>query len=263
MQYKTSFAVFLILFLHSVYISSQGADNMHMGDTPKKELKNMAESDTMTEMEEVAHSFFSHMGVPEAVGVYSLRLSGLVTDMEGMMDGDFGFHLETGLTDFIGLHIRNDGIRDAQHTEVMFQFAAIRSRDKMSGFSPLIEFEFPTKPGGDRHTNVLVGFTTALAGPGLAFNQALHYNSRTEEFEFNASFVAKVGSRIFPIVEIFAEALPHEKPIINVLGGVKVKVSKKLLLGVAFQAPVTEQKDYSWQLIFQPDIEWKRNTMKK
>lgn len=252
MQYKTSFAIFLILSLHSVYISSQGTDNMHMGDTPKKEMKNMAESDTMTEIEEVAHSFFSHMGVPEAVGVYSLRLSGLVTNMEGVNEGDFGFHFETGLSDFIGLHIRNDGIRDAQHIKVMFQFAAIRSKDKMNGFSPLIEFEFPTKPGGDIHTNVLVGFTTALAGAGMAFNQALHYNPRTEEFEFNASFVAKVGSSIFPIVEIFAEALPHEKPVVNVLGGVKVKVSKKLLLGVAFQAPVTEQRITAGNLYSSP-----------
>ena len=86
---------------------------------------------------------------------------------------------------------------------------------------------------------------------------------RTDEFEFNASFVTKIGTRIFPVVEIFAEALPQEKPIVNVLGGVKVKVSKKLILGIAFQAPVTEKKDFSWQLIFQPDIEWKCNTMKK
>lgn len=205
-------------------------------------MKNMTEGDTIAEMEEVAHSFFSHMGVPEAVGVYSLRLSGLVTNMEGVNDGDFGFHFETGLSDFIGLHIRNDGIRDAQHTEVMFQFAAIRSKDKMSGFSPLIEFEFPTKPGGDRHTNVLVGFTTALAGAGMAFNQALHYNPRTDEFEFNASFVTKVGSRIFPIVEIFAEALPHEKPIVNVLGGGKSESQQKTAFGCCFSGSCYREK---------------------
>ena len=145
----------------------------------------------------------------------------------------------------------------------MFQFAAIRSKDKMSGFSPLIEFEFPTKSGGDRHINVLVGFTTALANSKkMAFNQALHYNPREEEYEYNASFVMKIGKRIFPVVELFGEALPHEQPLLNVLAGVKVAVSKKLILGVAFQAPVTTRKDFSWQLIFQPDIEWRHMSMK-
>ena len=196
------------------------------------------------------------MGVPDAVGNYNLRLSGLLTNNEEKKDGDFAFHFETGLTNFIGLHVRNDGFLDRQHSELMFQFAAIRSNDKMSGFSPLIEFEFPTKSGGDRHTNVLIGFTTALANSKMAFNQALHYNSRTEEYEINGSFVVKVGSRIFPVVEIFGEAMPHEKPLYNILGGIKVRISKKLILGIAMQAPITDSKDFSWQLIFQPDIEW-------
>lgn len=68
MQYKISFVFFLILSLHSTYISSQGADNMHMGDKPKKEMKNMAESDTMTEMEEVAHPFFFTYGCTRSGG---------------------------------------------------------------------------------------------------------------------------------------------------------------------------------------------------
>jgi hypothetical protein len=189
------------------------------------------------EMEEVAHPFFSHMGVPDAVGVYNLRLSGLLTNNEDRKDGDFAFHFETGLTDVIGFHIRNDGFLDRDHTELMFQFAAVRSSDKMSGFSPLIEFEFPTKTGGDRHTNALVGFTTSLAGPVMAFNQALHYNARTEEYEFNGAFVVKAGSMIFPVVEIFGEALPHEKPLCNILGGIKIRVSDKLLLGCAPSTP--------------------------
>ncbi len=92
---------------------------------------------------EVPHAFFTHMGLPEGVGVFNLRPAGLATRAEGKRDGDFAFHLETGLTRAIGLHIRNDRFLDVPRTEAMFQFAVITSRDGMSGFAPLIEFEVP------------------------------------------------------------------------------------------------------------------------
>jgi YHS domain-containing protein len=57
---------------------------------------------TNMDEEEVAHPFFTHMGVPEAVGVFNLRLAGLATRADGHTDGDFAFHFETGLTKYIG-----------------------------------------------------------------------------------------------------------------------------------------------------------------
>jgi hypothetical protein len=254
MKYSIICIALLFIFIFNQSVFSQNNDTMKMQQQPSNE-KNMKMGN---EMEEVAHPFFSHMGVPDAVGAFNLRLSGLLTNNEGKKDGDFAFHFETGLTNSIGLHIRNDGFLDRNHTELMFQFAALRSKDKMSGFSPLIEFEFPTNKGGDRHTNVLIGFTTALANSTMAFNQALHYNSRTEEYEVNGAFVVKVGGRIYPVIEIFGEAMPHEQPLFNLLGGIKVRINKILILGVAFQAPITERKDFTWQLVFQPDIEWSK-----
>jgi hypothetical protein len=208
------------------------------------------------EEQEVAHPFFTHMGMPEAVGVYSLRLGGLVTRAEGNNDGDFAFHFETGLTKFIGVHLRNDGVLNTQHTEAMFQFAAVRSEDGMRGFAPIIEFEFPTHSGGDQHINTLVGFSTALANSNAAFNQVVHYDPRADMVEGSAAFVLKLGTRLFPVVEISGEGMPGERPIINLLGGMKVRVKESLLLGIALQAPVTGHKDFSWQVVFQPDIEW-------
>ena len=210
----------------------------------------------MGDMEEVAHPFFTHMGMPEAVGVYSIRLGGLVTSADGVRNGDFAFHFETGLSKFIGFHIRNDGIRDRQHSEMMFQFAAVRSENGMSGFSPIIEFEFPTHPGGDQHINTLVGFSSALTGANAAFNQIIHYDPRSDGVEGSASLVLKLGSFLFPVVEISGEAAPMEMPLINLLGGLKFRINDNLLIGVALQAPVTTRGDFSWQLVFQPDIEW-------
>lgn len=57
--------------------------------------------------EEIAHAFFTHEGLPDAVGSDSLRTSALATRADGATKGDFAFHLETGLTENIGLHIRS------------------------------------------------------------------------------------------------------------------------------------------------------------
>jgi hypothetical protein len=52
------------------------------------------------------------------------------------------------------------------------------------------------------------------------------------------------------------EGMPGARPIINMLGGMKVRANENPLIGIAIQAPVTGNKDFSWQLVFQPDIEW-------
>ena len=74
---------------------------------------------------ELPHAFFTHMGLPEGVGNFNLRVLGVVTRADGRSDGDVAFHLETGLTRRIGLHIRNDRFLDSPRTEAMFQFTAL------------------------------------------------------------------------------------------------------------------------------------------
>lgn len=207
---------------------------------------------------EIAHPFFTHMGMPERVGVFSLRLAGLANRVDGKSKGDFGFHFETGLTKYIGVHVRNDSFLDRTRSEVMIQFAAIRSKDGMSGFSPIIEFEIPTRRGGGSRINTLVGFSTALVNKRAAFNQVVHYNPRENSADYSAAVVLRVGKRYFPVVEILGEGARGERPIVNLLGGFKVRVNKNLTLGFAVQAPVTSRKDFSSQLVFQPDIEWRR-----
>ncbi len=208
--------------------------------------------------EEVAHPFFTHMGVPEAVGVFNLRLAGLATRVGGRTEGDFAFHFETGLTKFIGIHVRNDMVRMNYRTEVMVQFAAVRSKNGMSGFSPVIEFEIPTRSGDGKRVNTLVGFSTALASSRVAFNQVVHYDPRQDMVEGSAALVFKVGTRFYPVMEVEAEAMRGDRPIVNMLFGLKVRVNKTLLLGFAFQVPTTQRKEFSSQMVFQPDMEWKR-----
>lgn len=77
-------------------------------NTDSVKVKSQYASDKSGEMgdeEEIAHPFFTHMGIPEAVGTYSLRLAALATEMDGRTKGDFAFHFETGLSKYVGLHI--------------------------------------------------------------------------------------------------------------------------------------------------------------
>ena len=214
--------------------------------------------DTGDEEEEIAHPFFTHMGIPEGVGVYSLRLIGLVNRADGLTKGDFGFHFETGLTKRIGLHVRNDSFLNRTRSEVMFQFLAIKSKDGMSGFSPIIEFEIPTRTGGGSRVNTLVGFSSALVNKRAAFNQVVHYNPREDSVDYSFALVLRAGKQYFPVFELLGEGMRGERPIVNLLGGLKVRMNKNLMLGFAVQVPVTNRKDFSSQMVFQPDIEWKR-----
>lgn len=207
---------------------------------------------------ELPHAFFTHMGLPEGVGVFNLRTLGLATRTAGETNGDFAFHLETGLTSRIGLHVRNDQLRENPLTETMFQFAAFVSEDGMSGFAPLIEFEIPTRSGAGSRVHTLVGFTSTLANERSAFNQVIHYNPREDGLDGSAALVLRLGQRIFPVVEVLGEGVRGEPTVVNLLGGLKVRLREWLLVGLAVQFPLTSAKEFSGQGAFGPDFEWMR-----
>ena len=210
----------------------------------------------MGEVMEIAHPFFTHMGMPEGLGTLNLRLAGLVIRDKGKTDEDFAFHLETGLTKFVGLHIRNDRFLDEPRTELTFQFIGIKSGDGMSGLSPYIELELPTKSGYGKRIYTLVGFSTSLSGKRVSFNQAVEYEPEVNKVEGSIAFVLKLGKIFFPVFEVSGERAYKVDRIFNVLGGLKVRINNNILLGLAVQAPVTKNKEFSSETIFQTDIGW-------
>lgn len=205
---------------------------------------------------ELPHPFFTHMGLPEGVGVWNLRIGALAARQGGRAEGDFAFHLETGLTRTIGLHVRNDRFLDVPRMEAMFQFAAFTTADAMSGFAPLIEFEVPTRSRAGDRVNTLVGFTSTLANRRVAFNQALHYDPREDGVDASASIVASLSRRVFPVVEILGEGARGMSPAINLLGGLKVRLRERVVFGLAYQFPASSRNDFSSQLVAMPELEW-------
>lgn len=215
---------------------------------------------SMTSAPELPHPFFTHMGMPEGVGVYSLRVGGLasrgVDPAMGGRTSDVFFHFETGLTKLIGVHVRNDQFRTMPRTEVMFQFLALRSRDGMAGFAPIIEFEIPTRSEGGSRINTLTGFTAAVTRPRVAFNTALHFNPREDMMDYSAGWVVAAGRRLFPVVELLGTAGRGMAPGMRLLGGLKVPLTERILIGFAVQVPVTTRRDFGSQMVFGPDFDW-------
>lgn len=204
----------------------------------------------MPDEEEIAHPFFTHEGLPDAVGVYSGRISGLATRTDGKTDGDFAFHLETGLTKKLGLHIRSDQFLMERRSEVMLQYALLKSADGESGFAPIVELEFPTRSGGGK-VRALVGFTSKLARGNFALNQVVHYNLSEKMVDASVGLVLRASDRIYPVLELLGEGGVGKPTIINALAGVKFRVRGSTLIGVAYKRPVTSDREISSQFVVQ------------
>jgi hypothetical protein len=232
---------------------------MDMGGQTQDTIKSAEPNQAKMNMDEgemdIVHPFFTHMGMPEAVGHSALRLSGVATRENGDTSGDAGFHLETGLAERLGLHIRNDRVSHNAHTEIMLQYAAIRSQDGMSGFSPFVEVEIPTHEG-EQHTYALFGFSTMWSTHGFQFNQSLEYSPVEKALEGSFSIVGKVGQRLFPVVEFIFAAAEGAKPQDSMIGGLKYRINKNTVLGIGYQVPVTEAREFNHQVLLQMDFEW-------
>jgi hypothetical protein len=250
----------IAVFLQPAFCQSNDTmKEMDMGGQTQEAIKSVEPNQAKMNMDEgemdIVHPFFTHMGMPEAVGHSALRLSGVAACEEGRTRVDGGFHLETGLADRIGLHIRNDRVSNNAHTEIMLQYAAIRSRDGMSGFSPFVEVEIPTHEG-ERHTYALFGFSTMWSTYGFQFNQSLEYSPEEEALEGSFSMVGKVGQRLFPVVEFIFAAAEGAKPQDSMIGGMKYRINKNTVLGIGYQVPVTEAREFTNQVLLQMDLEW-------
>lgn len=123
----------------------------------------------------------------------------------------------------------------------------------MNGVSAIIEFEIPTHEGVSR-IETLVGFSSTLSNAHIAFNQSLHYSPAENLVEGGAALVYKVSKTIYLAVETQGEKGPDEKVIFNLLGGIKIRITQNLLIGLAYHAPISENSDFSSQYILQPDL---------
>ncbi len=92
-----SLTSFMLFGIHTFSAYSQQMLKMNT-DTSKAMYPNTGDKKSqMNDDEEIAHPFFTHMGMPDPVGSYNLRFHLTATRMDGNTKADFGFHFETGL----------------------------------------------------------------------------------------------------------------------------------------------------------------------
>ncbi|MDD5772663.1 MAG: hypothetical protein PHX78_04260 [bacterium] len=251
-QNRISLFILLCLLIMAVFLQPAFCQS----DDTMKGMDMGGQVQYMSEKEmDFVHPFFTHMGLPDPVGHYALRLSKLAFRDEGKYHGDFGFHLETGLSKNIGLHIRNDRISNNAHTEITLQYAALRSRDGMSGFSPFVEVEIPTHKD-EHNTYGLVGFSTMWSAHIFELNQSVEYSPKEKAVEGSISIVGKIGQRFFPVAEFVFAAAKDATPNNSIIEGIKYQINKSVAVGLGYQVPVTSAKEFTDQVLFQTDIEW-------
>ena len=244
--FQVALTLIIILFLNTLSAYSQDMPKMNMDTIPGKKQMTMAMDNSMAAM---VHPFFTHMGMPHKVGEYNLRFAVLSTQIDKKSEADFALQFETGLTKFAGLHL----VLESDKTEIMFQFAALKSKNGMNAFSPLIEFEIPTHEG----IYTQVGFASTLSNTRIAFHQVLHYGVREKNVEGGVALVYTLSKNIFLITEFLGEKKQGEQANMNLLGGLKIRINDFLLLGFGIQFPVSANRSFSSQFIFQPDLQLK------
>lgn len=241
----------LSLSIYSTYGQEMG--NMNMDTIHTQKVINKVEHQMMLPM-----PFFTHMGIPYNVGTYGVRVAALPTRIDGKTTTEFNFQFETGLSKTVGLFIGGEGLFDDATLEAMFQFLVWKSKNGMNGISPIIEFEFPLGKNATRSVYTLVGFASTFSNSHLAVNQVLHYSPLEDLAEGSASILVKVSKRIFIVSEISGVVQKNELPIFNLLTGVKFQLTKNLFLGIAYQFPLTTNRDYSSRYVFQPNMVFKK-----
>ena len=251
LKYSTIFLFVLSFTIFSAYSLEMGKMNMDTLISKQKEM--VMKSETMLPM-----PFSTHMGIPLNVGTYNLRLAALPTRDAGNTVMQYNFQFETGLSRTIGLFIGGEGLFNNTTLEAMFQFLAWKSKNEMNGASAIVEFEFPLGPDAAERVYTLVGFSSTFSNTHLAFNQVLHYSPIENLGEGSVSVLYKASKRIFLISELSGVVQKGELPILNLLGGVKVRVNNFLLLGVGYRAPITTNRDFSSQYIIQSDMQWRK-----
>ena len=72
----------------------------------------------------------------------------------------------------------------------------------------------------------------------------------------SVALVFKATSKIFLVAEMLGTRMPDGIVLLNPLAGVKVRLNKYIVLGLGYMKPVTTNKEFSSQTVFQPEFGW-------
>lgn len=250
------------VLINSFAIAAEGGHTSKKDTLPKQEnsawdvenkAADMTEA-TTSDHHTFVHPFLAHMGMPDGPGEVSARVMSVEARNAGVAEGTYGFHIEAGIIDNLGLHLRNDAVKTHSKTEMMLQYAVIKSADGLSGVSLVAEIEFPTGSTASNRIEGLYGISFAYVwAPILAVNSVVHYNQDKKEVEWEIAFVGRLTEKIFPILEFSGEN-SQDMSLATALFAWKFKIASGNSLAVAYRVPITTPRDFDSQLMLQAEF---------
>ncbi len=195
------------------------------------------------------HPFLAHMALPDHVGEVSLRLTPFQQRMGAMTSSDIAFHVEAGLFQNVGLHVRNDALKSSGYSEVMLMYSFLHNADLSQGISIFGQISIPTGPVESNAYKGLFGISARETIPGLLVIDAnIHFNPKDKMAEYEGAFVFKASEIFYPIIEIRGEVMEKETTVYS-LAGLKFKVADEIDWGIGLQLPISNVREYDTQML--------------
>ena len=192
------------------------------------------------------HPFFNHMGIPDMPGMVSARITGYRQGYSGEDSaGDYGFHLEAGIYNRLGLHVRNNAIKQSSRTDVMLMYAVLQDAEAESGVSVFGGALIPsgTIPEGQDDVVGAFGVAGRKVFKDIAiFDGNVHYMPEMKMVELGLSGIFKATDSMFPIIEVSGE-LTEDETIFYLLPALKFKLKPEVFLGVGSQIALTSDRE--------------------
>ncbi len=207
---------------------------------------------TMEDM--FVHPLLAHMSLPDRVGEVSLRVTGFRTRMNGMTQGDYSVHIETALFKRLGLHLRSDGIRYEDFSEIMLQYTVVADEGSHNGVAVFGQFSVPTGMVDSEEYKGLFGVSARFTARNLmVWDGNVHYDPKDKMVEFENAFVFRASASLYPIIEVRGQA-DNEMTMAYLMPALKFKVNDRSAIGIGFQAAILEMREYDTQGLLSYDF---------
>jgi hypothetical protein len=208
----------------------------------------------MTMKDMFVHPFLAHMSLPDPVGEVSFRVTGYRTRMNGMTQGDYAVHIETALFKRLGLHLRADGIRYEEFSEIMLQYTVLADKGSHNGVAVFGQLSVPTGMVNSEQYKGLFGASARLTARNfMVWDGNIHYDPKDKMVEFENAFVFRASESLYPILEIRGQT-DKEMTMAYLMPALKFKINDRSAMGVGFQAAILDNRDYDTQALLTYDF---------
>ena len=187
---------------------------------------------------------FLHTGIPYDPGKMNIRFTTFHSQLDGVPTDGTGIHIEIGVMDRLGLHIRNDHIQDGT-TEIMLQMALLLSDDRKEGLSFILE-NAVSAPSNEANSVFMTGFTATKMIWADPMNFSLQFDLKNNGVEFESSYAHYLTPDIDLILEVHSDSM-SAGTFTNVSYdevGVRYKLAQSLSVAIATRAPLSADRDF-------------------